>query len=256
MKGDNRDIGGYALMDKMRRARRTFRFTATEQALFYELVAVCNSEDWADVFSCSNSELCYAIDVTERTLMTARNTLVNAGLIYYEKGKSTRSRGKYSFVKDFEAVAETVAETVAKNDTHITYNKTKQKHKLKVKDNTDVLSKKFDFKKSLLSYGFEEKLVDDWLLVRKNKKATNSETAYSQFILEVEKAIASYPLKINDLLRHIVAKSWSGYKANWDVSEIWQNANNQNFNNQKTTTTRSEERRVGKECRSRWSPYH
>ena len=25
---------------------------------------------------------------------------------------------------------------------------------------------------------------------------------------------------------------------------------------QKTTTIRSEERRVGKECRSRWSPYH
>ena len=24
----------------------------------------------------------------------------------------------------------------------------------------------------------------------------------------------------------------------------------------KTTTLRSEERRVGKECRSRWSPYH
>ena len=24
----------------------------------------------------------------------------------------------------------------------------------------------------------------------------------------------------------------------------------------KKTTTRSEERRVGKECRSRWSPYH
>src|SRR5256885_13976967 len=24
----------------------------------------------------------------------------------------------------------------------------------------------------------------------------------------------------------------------------------------RTTTTRSEERRVGKECRSRWSPYH
>ena len=25
---------------------------------------------------------------------------------------------------------------------------------------------------------------------------------------------------------------------------------------EKLTTTRSEERRVGKECRSRWSPYH
>ena len=26
--------------------------------------------------------------------------------------------------------------------------------------------------------------------------------------------------------------------------------------NEKKNTTRSEERRVGKECRSRWSPYH
>ena len=26
--------------------------------------------------------------------------------------------------------------------------------------------------------------------------------------------------------------------------------------NRKNTTERSEERRVGKECRSRWSPYH
>ena len=28
------------------------------------------------------------------------------------------------------------------------------------------------------------------------------------------------------------------------------------FNNQNLTRERSEERRVGKECRSRWSPYH
>ena len=28
------------------------------------------------------------------------------------------------------------------------------------------------------------------------------------------------------------------------------------INTATTATTRSEERRVGKECRSRWSPYH
>ena len=28
------------------------------------------------------------------------------------------------------------------------------------------------------------------------------------------------------------------------------------YNNLATYNTRSEERRVGKECRSRWSPYH
>ena len=31
---------------------------------------------------------------------------------------------------------------------------------------------------------------------------------------------------------------------------------NQEEMNQTQITTRSEERRVGKECRSRWSPYH
>ena len=96
-----------------------------------------------------------------------------------------------------------------------------------------------------MDYGFDKKLVDDWLLVRKNKKATNSETAYSQFILEVEKTIASYPLKINDLLRHIVAKSWSGYKANWDISEIWQYNSNQSFNNQKTTVKNEQNKQSG-----------
>ena len=30
----------------------------------------------------------------------------------------------------------------------------------------------------------------------------------------------------------------------------------ENLNEKKGFTTRSEERRVGKECRSRWSPYH
>ena len=45
---DNMD--GYTLMEQMRRARRRNRLTATEQALFYELVAVCNSEGWEDVF--------------------------------------------------------------------------------------------------------------------------------------------------------------------------------------------------------------
>ena len=53
----------YTHLEKMRKARRRFRFTATEQALFYELVAICNGEDWRDVFDCSNIELCFALNV-------------------------------------------------------------------------------------------------------------------------------------------------------------------------------------------------
>ena len=40
------------------------------------------------------------------------------------------------------------------------------------------------------------------------------------------------------------------------VDEAWNNAINSVSGIHKTTTLRSEERRVGKECRSRWSPYH
>ena len=36
----------------------------------------------------------------------------------------------------------------------------------------------------------------------------------------------------------------------WDLMKL------KSFGKAKETTNRSEERRVGKECRSRWSPYH
>ena len=37
---------------------------------------------------------------------------------------------------------------------------------------------------------------------------------------------------------------------------MWNNGEGLPYIIQKTDVTRSEERRVGKECRSRWSPYH
>ena len=38
------------------------------------------------------------------------------------------------------------------------------------------------------------------------------------------------------------------------TAPVWNAANVKKFNT--NVITRSEERRVGKECRSRWSPYH
>ncbi len=102
-------MDGYSLTEKMRKARRCFRFTATEQALFYELVAICNGEDWRDTFDCSNVELCYALNINEKTLFKARETLINAELIYYKSGKSKRMISSYSFSKPFKT---TVKNTV------------------------------------------------------------------------------------------------------------------------------------------------
>ena len=107
------NIDGYTLTEKMRKARRRFRFTATEQALFYELVAICNGEDWRDVFDCSNIELCFALNVNEKTLIKARESLINAGLIYYKSGKNKRIISSYSFVKEFKTTVTTTVNFAA-----------------------------------------------------------------------------------------------------------------------------------------------
>jgi hypothetical protein len=80
-----------------------------------------------------------------------------------------------------------------------------------LKSFNDGVSKKFIFKTALLDYGFEENIVDDWLAVRKTKKATNTKTAFDDFICEIEKKSCN----INEVLKICVIKSWSGFKHVW-----------------------------------------
>ena len=44
----------------------------------------------------------------------------------------------------------------------------------------------FNFKKSLLDYGFKEELVDEWMVIRNKKKAVNSEFALKLFLSQVQ----------------------------------------------------------------------
>jgi hypothetical protein len=70
---------------------------------------------------------------------------------------------------------------------------------------------KFDFKQALLDYGFLPNLVDDWLAVRRTKKATNTQTAYNNFIKELESRCHNK----NETIELIVTQSWSGFKWKW-----------------------------------------
>ena len=108
----------------------------------------------------------------------------------------------------------------------------KDKDKDKEKDNNKDKDKKeiFNFKNSLLEYGFKENLVNDWLLVRKKKKATNTETAFKKFIDEVE---TRGGVNINEILENCVEKSWSGFKWEW-IDNLTNKNGKGNTNSNKT----------------------
>jgi hypothetical protein len=73
----------------------------------------------------------------------------------------------------------------------------------------------FDFKKSLLDLGFDSELVDEWMLIRKVKKAINTKMAFERFINQVQLA----PEDKNDVLKFIVHKQWKGFEYHWLLKE-------------------------------------
>jgi hypothetical protein len=80
----------------------------------------------------------------------------------------------------------------------------------------------FNFKKSLIQYGFEKNLVEDWIKVRKNKKATNTQLAFNKFINEVEKS--NYDK--NEIMKIVIIKSWTSFNNSWNWREETENSNN------------------------------
>lgn len=91
---------------------------------------------------------------------------------------------------------------------------------------------KFSFFNSLLDLGLSKDLIDDWLAVRKTKKATNTKTAFNNLLIEVEKS----GKPINEIINKCVTESWSGFKASWN----WQtnNINNQQIKLENNETVR------------------
>lgn len=83
----------------------------------------------------------------------------------------------------------------------------------------------FNFRKAMIAEGFAPELVDEWLKIRKAKKAVNTERAFKTFIEQVRKTRQD----INAILSIIVQKQWKGFEADWlhSIQSPHQTANNQ-----------------------------
>jgi len=85
-----------------------------------------------------------------------------------------------------------------------------------VNDNVKKDINTFDFKKSCIDFGFKSELVNDWLKVRKNKKSTNTETAFKKFINQVELNGQDKNL----IIEKCIEKSWAGFESDWFKNEV------------------------------------
>lgn len=85
----------------------------------------------------------------------------------------------------------------------------------------------FNFRKAMLAEGFAPELVDEWLKIRKAKKAVNTERAFNDFINQVRLTRQD----INAVLNIVVQKQWKGFEADWlhNIQSTQTTANNQIF---------------------------
>jgi hypothetical protein len=183
--------------------------------------------DWKDTFDEISDEqsgklikhiLSYVVGNKERSedplinavFMQIRNTIERDQMKYekyIQKQKQNGSKGgrpkkpnetqKSQAFSEEPKKADSVSDSVSDND-------------ILLEKETKVYTSQH-FKNDLIQYGFEKKLVDEWIKVRRGKKMTDSETAFKMFIKEVEKT----PIDKNEILMNCVSQSWGGFKSAW-----------------------------------------
>lgn len=72
-------------------------------------------------------------------------------------------------------------------------------------------SNKFIFKTALIKLGVSEQIASDWIKVRKDKKASNTETAFKAIKTQIELS----GISANECIKIAVERSWSGFKTEW-----------------------------------------
>ncbi|MCP4975736.1 MAG: hypothetical protein GY931_06200 [Maribacter sp.] len=91
------------------------------------------------------------------------------------------------------------------------------------------LKTEFNFKKELLLLDVDPDTLDDWLIVRKNKKATNSQTAFNNLVSQITKS----GLHPQQAIEMAASKSWAGFEAEWikDDSKTYSKVTERNIKN-------------------------
>lgn len=72
-------------------------------------------------------------------------------------------------------------------------------------------SSSFPFLEELLNLGVDKQIAEDFMAVRKKKKATNTVTAFKKLQSEIEKS----GMSANDCIKTSVEHDWKGFRVEW-----------------------------------------
>lgn len=92
-------------------------------------------------------------------------------------------------------------------------------------NNAPARTREFDFKKALIDLGIAEQTASDWMAVRKNAKATNTQTAFDSLKTQIERICQRYDVTAEQVAAFAVSRDWKCINAGWDAVKNIKNAN-------------------------------
>lgn len=158
--------------------------------------------------------------LVEREILERKSGDRNTG-IYSIKTYKTATSEKSSLVKHFPATSEKSSPVTSEKSSHTINN---------IKNNIQNTNKK-NTKKSdldlLADFGITGQLADDFIVLRKAKKAPITETALKGYQSEADKA----GISICEAVAIAIKRNWQGFNADWN----WQGVLPNNQQTQKMT---------------------
>ena len=168
------------------------------------------SQDGQGCFYGSLPYICETCGISRRTAIYILNDLVERGFL--QKNETIQNGVKRVIYQVNRGSAEIapVVQKLHRGSAEIAPNN--------IIDNispSEIINKekdvRFDFKKSLLEIGVTPQVAEDWLKVRKAKKAANTETAFKRIQHEIQLS----GLSADECITIAVERSWQGFKAEW-----------------------------------------
>ena len=204
-------------------------------ALYFFIFNKWNSLFWKKQFGLPTDNTMQCLNIRSyKTYIKALNDLESFGFIkFIERAKNQNTSNIVEMVNNTKADTKATTKAMLKATTQSDYQSDVQSSVSIVKhfnkEQINLLTKKhkevkefllslnsdkpkgFDFKQSLLDLGIEKQIVDDWILVRKNKKASNTETSFTKIKNQIEKT----KLTPSQCIRIAVERDWKGFEADW-----------------------------------------